>query len=133
MDELNFIVQVSSNTPHCTVTVRRDETDNVTAQCSCENGGSETVCRHRLSILSGQTKWVISDNLLAVKRVLSWVASTDIGHAIINQVHAQQRVQTAKLELEKLTQQLEKAEVELATAQAEAIAAREALVLAINT
>lgn len=131
MDELSFLVQVSSTTPHCTVTIRRNG-DHLTASCTCEQGGAGTVCRHRLSILSGQTKWVISDNLLSVKRVLTWVASTDIGQTIVDQVHAQKRLQEAKANLEKCTEALRSAEVELAEAELAAVAVKQSLIEAIN-
>ena len=131
MDELSFLVQVSSDTPHCTVTVRNDG-DIVTARCTCESGGPGVLCKHRLSILSGQTKWVISNNLLSVKRVLTWVASTDIGHTIVRQAHAQRRVHEAREELENMAQRLKTAEAELVATEAEAVDAKQALIQAVN-
>ncbi|MEO5352273.1 MAG: hypothetical protein H7835_03555 [Magnetococcus sp. XQGC-1] len=131
MDELSFIVQVSNGTPHCSVTIGK-EGDKLTALCSCDSGGAGTLCKHRLSILSGQTKWVISDNIAGVKLVRSWVAMTDVGQTIIRMVRAQKRLQEAKVQVEAALQALRTVEEEAEAAEAEADAAKEELIQAIS-
>jgi hypothetical protein len=115
MNELIFRVQVSNETPHYIVTIRRDK-KNLTALCTCEQGGDHTLCKHRLSILSGKAKWVISDNTADVRQVLSWVAWTDVGQAIAKVVHAQKQLKDAEKELAKATERMQSAteEAELA-------------------
>ena len=73
MDELDFLVQVSNLTPCYTVSIKKSE-NKLTARCSCENGGVHSLCKHRLSILAGKDKWVVSSIFFAARRVLSWVA-----------------------------------------------------------
>ena len=124
MQELSFRVQASNDTPHYTVTIQKDE-HHLTAHCSCENGGANALCKHRLSILAGKAKWVISDNVPDVKRVLSWVAWTDLGEAILKATHAQKRLKEAEKELEKATAQCKAAEED-------ASATRDALIHAMN-
>ncbi|MEO5339865.1 MAG: hypothetical protein H7837_05010 [Magnetococcus sp. MYC-9] len=109
MKELQFLVQESNETPHYTVTIRKNER-NLTAHCTCEQGGPDTLCKHRLSILSGKAKWVIGDNGAETKQVLSWVAWTDIGQAITRASHAQKQLRDAERELAKATARLQEAE-----------------------
>ena len=130
-DELNFTVQVSNDTPHYTVIIRRDEHD-LSARCTCENGDLGALCKHRLSILSGQTKWVISNNIAGVKTVRSWVVSTDVGQAIIKLVRSQKRLQDAHEELERVAQLLCTTESEVEAAAVEVNVSRGELVQAIN-
>lgn len=124
MNELTFRVQVSNETPHYIVTIRKDQ-KNLTAHCTCEQGGPHTLCKHRLSILSGKAKWVISDNAADVRKILSWVAWTDVGQSIAKVVHAQKQLKEADKELTKATERFKEAE-------AGAEAARQALIETMN-
>ncbi|MBF0161896.1 MAG: hypothetical protein HQL88_06375 [Magnetococcales bacterium] len=124
MKELHFRVQTSSDTPHYTVSIHKDD-KNISAHCTCEHGGRETLCKHRLAILSGKAKWIISDNAADVKRVLSWVAWSDVGQAITKAVYAQKRLKDAQKELERATALLQDAEAEMSAAQ-------QALIQAMN-
>ena len=116
MKELTFRVQQSNATPHYVVTIRKHE-KNISAHCTCELGGQDSLCKHRLSLLSGKAKWVISNNVPDVKRVLSWVAWSDVGQAITKAVHAQKRLKDARKVLEKADKNLHEAEEVMAAAQ----------------
>ena len=131
MDELSFIVQASNDTPHCTVTVRKDA-EALTAHCTCASGGSDTVCKHRISILSGQKKWVISNNLSGVELVRSWVVSTKVGPALIRLVRIQQRLQEARSELDQIAKSLKAAGEIVERAETEANMAKERLIQIIK-
>lgn len=124
MKELKFLVQKSNDTPHYTVTIRKEK-NNLTALCSCEQGGIDTLCKHRLFILAGKAKWVISENTADVKQVQSWLAWTDVGQAINEITQAQKELKDAEKDLEKATNRLKEAE------QA-AVSAKQHLIQAMN-
>lgn len=109
MKELKFLIQESNTTPHHTVTIRKEK-NNLTALCSCEQGGPDTLCKHRLFILAGKAKWVISENTADVKQVQSWLAWTDVGQAINAVTQAQKKLKNAEKDLEKATENLKEAE-----------------------
>ncbi|MBF0582845.1 MAG: hypothetical protein HQL80_01275 [Magnetococcales bacterium] len=122
MDEIKFNIQVSNDTPHYTVTISKEK-KRLTASCTCESGGPDTLCKHRLSILAGKAKWVISNNTAEVKHVLSWAASTGVGDAIVRMVRAQKRLKDTEQELIKATHNREEAEQEAITSRQELIQA----------
>ncbi|MBF0585091.1 MAG: hypothetical protein HQL80_12775 [Magnetococcales bacterium] len=122
MKELKFIVQESNNTPHHTVTIRKEK-NNLSAHCTCESGGRDTLCQHRLSILAGKAKWVISDNGADVKRVINWLAWTDVGLAINEVTQTQKQLKAAGKELEAATERLKEAEKAAAEARTKLIEA----------
>ncbi|MEO5363333.1 MAG: hypothetical protein H7838_06880 [Magnetococcus sp. DMHC-8] len=124
MKELRFRVQISNEHPHCTVTIRKEK-HNLTAHCTCEQGGPDTLCVHRLSILAGKAKWVISDNADEIKQVLSMVAWTDVGQAVNKVTYAQKQIREA-------TKDRDKALEHLKMAEAAAEAARQELIRAMN-
>ncbi len=124
MKELIFRVQTSNEHPHYVVTVCKAE-KNLTVHCTCENGGPHTLCKHRLSILAGKAKWVISENVTDVEQVRSWVAWTDVGQAINKVTQAQKKIKEAEKDRDKALERLK-------AATEEADAAREALIQAMN-
>ena len=82
MQEITFEVQGSAAEPYVVVFVRRSDT-NLSAYCSCPAGKNGQYCKHRFSILDGETKGIVSDNLDDVKVVQSWLPGTDIEAALI--------------------------------------------------
>ena len=100
MKELKFIAQASNIEPPCTVTVTKEES-NLTARCTCPEGGVGHICRHRLSILSGDGRMIIGDNVSDVKHVEAWVVWSDVGMLIARLADAQGKFQNVKEEAEK--------------------------------
>ena len=100
MKELKFIAQASNTEPPCTVTVTKEE-NNLTARCTCPEGGVGHICRHRLSILSGDGRMIISDNPGDVRHVEAWVVWSDVGMLIARLADAQGKFQNVKEEAEK--------------------------------
>ncbi|MEO5355095.1 MAG: hypothetical protein H7835_18060 [Magnetococcus sp. XQGC-1] len=100
MKELHFMVQESNDEPPRRVTITKEK-NNLTAHCTCPRGGSGHVCRHRLSILSGNGRLVVSDNVADVKRVEVWVVWSDVGGLMARLVEAQKRLQAVRGEAEK--------------------------------
>ena len=99
MKELQFMVQENNDEPPRRVTITKEK-NNLTARCTCPRGGVGHICRHRLSILTGNGRMVIGDNVADVKHVEAWVVWSDVGVLIARLVEAQKRLQVVKSETE---------------------------------
>jgi hypothetical protein len=82
MEKVEFEVQGSAVAPYSVVFLKKNEND-FSANCSCPAGQFGKYCKHRFSILEGQTKGIVSNNLEKVELVQSWVKGTDVEQALI--------------------------------------------------
>lgn len=80
MDELTFFVKGSSADPY-EVTFIKDGT-SLTAICTCPAGTYGNFCKHRIAILDGNAKSVVSDNADKVPTVVAWLPGTDVDAAL---------------------------------------------------
>ena len=84
MDEKIFKVKGSADEPYEVTIVKRNDI-NLTAYCTCPAGQNGLHCKHRIGILTGKTKKIVSDNLSDVEVVASWLPGTDV-EAMLNQL-----------------------------------------------
>jgi hypothetical protein len=75
-----FLVQGSDLSPY-KVVFKKNGPD-LKASCSCRAGVNRLLCKHRLSILDGDKKAVVSENTNQVIEVASWLAGSNVGDAI---------------------------------------------------
>jgi uncharacterized Zn finger protein len=75
-----FEVKGSASEPY-QILIKKDGT-NLSAFCTCPAGKNGMHCKHRISILSGSSKAVVSDNISEVAEVATWVAGSDIESAL---------------------------------------------------
>ena len=108
MQEIRFEVQGSARDPYGVIFVRRSESD-LSAFCSCPAGQNGQYCKHRLNILAGITKGIVSGNDDDVKVVRSWLPGTDIELAIA-------RMRELEKEADKIKKALSVAKKDLAKA-----------------
>lgn len=80
MNELRFKVKGSSPEPY-EVTFIKDG-DSLTALCSCPAGEFGNFCKHRIAILDGNGKAIVSDNGDDLATVLDWLPGTDVALAL---------------------------------------------------
>ena len=80
MDELKFLVKGSSADPYEVIFIK--DGDSLTALCSCPAGQHGNFCKHRISILDGKTKGVVSDNAGSVATAVGWLSGTDVEAAL---------------------------------------------------
>ncbi len=80
MEELVFLVKGSSADPY-EVTFIKDGT-SLTALCTCPAGTYGNFCKHRISILDGITKMIVSDNIDQAATVVGWLPGTDVAEAL---------------------------------------------------
>jgi len=80
MNELSFLVKGSATDPY-EVTFIKDG-DSLTALCTCPAGQFGNFCKHRLSILDGNDKAIVSDNANRVPTIVEWLQGTDVAAAL---------------------------------------------------
>lgn len=79
--ELTFRVKGSSAEPY-EVTFIKDG-DSLTALCTCPAGQYGNFCKHRISILDGDTRAIVSDNADSVPTIIDWLQGTDVAAALV--------------------------------------------------
>ena len=80
LDELTFQVKGSSAEPYELTFIK--DGDSLTALCSCPAGQYGNFCKHRIAILDGNSKAIVSDNQDQVATVTSWLQGTDVAAAL---------------------------------------------------
>jgi len=105
--KVKFLVQGTSMTPHEVRFGIRGT--NLTARCSCQAGLKGQYCKHRLRILNGETKDIISGNEEDMLKVVAWLAGTDVESTLKEFVLAEEAFETAKERLSNLKKNLARA------------------------
>lgn len=80
MNELSFLVKGSAADPY-EVTFIKDG-DSLTALCTCPAGQFGNFCKHRITILDGGGKAIVSDNANRVSTIVEWLQGTDVAAAL---------------------------------------------------
>lgn len=80
MNELKFLVKGSAARPYELIFIK--DGDSLTAICSCPAGEHGNFCKHRIAILDGKPKGLVSDNAEQVTTVLDWLTGTDVEVAL---------------------------------------------------
>lgn len=81
MNELSFLVKGSAADPY-EVTFIKDG-DSLTALCTCPAGQFGNFCKHRITILDGDGKAIVSDNANRVATIVEWLQGTDVAAALL--------------------------------------------------
>ena len=80
MQELVFNVKGSAKEPYEIIFIK--DGDSLTAICSCMAGQHGNACKHRIGILGGSSKGIVSDNAGDVETVVGWLPGTDVDAAL---------------------------------------------------
>jgi uncharacterized Zn finger protein len=107
MEQLVFLVKGSSSEPYELTFIK--DGDSLTALCTCPAGQFGNLCKHRVSILDGQTKSISSDNANQVSTVTGWLAGTDVEAALLELRKAEKSSETTKDDLAALKRKLSRA------------------------
>lgn len=81
MQELVFHVKGSAKEPYEVIFIK--DGDSLTALCNCPAGSHGNACKHRLSIIEGKPRGIVSDNADQVPLIVEWLAGTDVEAALI--------------------------------------------------
>ena len=88
MEELTFLVKGSSKDPYEVIFIK--DGDSLTAICNCPAGTYGNFCKHRISIIDGNAKAIVSDNAAQATKVIDWLAGTDV-EAALSEVRAAEK------------------------------------------
>ena len=102
-----FLVQGSEELPYKVVFTKTG--DNITARCSCKAANNGMHCKHRLNILSGLAKGIVSNNEQDVEIVAGWLEGSDIESALKDLGEAEEAMKKAKSKVSALKKMLAKA------------------------
>ena len=101
---IQFLVQGSAAEPY-EVTFVRTGTE-FSARCTCLFGQNGLLCKHRVNILEGHLKNIVSDNVSDVDKVQSWLPGSSIQHELRNLKICEARVKAANHELSEVQHRL---------------------------
>ena len=94
MDTKQFLVQGSRPEPYKVIFKKKG--GNLTGLCNCRAGQFGLYCKHRTSILKGETKGIVSGNETDVDIVLSWLSGSDVEQALNEVKDAELQLESAK-------------------------------------
>jgi len=83
MDDVIFEVKGSAAAPYL-VTFSRSSKKSLSIRCTCPSGRFGQLCKHRVAILSGDKKGIVSSNLEQVELIQSWIKGTEIEKKLID-------------------------------------------------
>ena len=93
-NRITSLVQGSSDEPYEVDFYKED--DKLRAFCTCMAGENRTYCKHRLSILAGSEKHIVSANASEVACVHDWLSGTPLEAAIAELNNAEAAAEAAK-------------------------------------
>ncbi|WP_166296243.1 SWIM zinc finger family protein [Photorhabdus tasmaniensis] len=81
MEKINFLVQGSAEEPY-KVTFTKDVKEFL-AFCTCPAGENGMYCKHRINIINGDTRNIVSDNIQQVNIIAKqWLPNSSIEAAL---------------------------------------------------
>lgn len=107
MSKIEFLVTGSTPEPYKVVFEKKD--NSIRALCNCQASVNGKHCKHRISILKGESKDIVSDNLAQVNTIAKWLNNTDLEQALEIFNKAESNAEKAKKQLAKAKKDLVKA------------------------
>jgi len=96
-DHIQFFVQGSTPEPY-EVTFTKDD-NNLYVTCTCQDAENGLHCKHRINILKGETKNIVSDNKAEVEKVKEWLSQSYLDFAFASYLAAERIEAEAKAKL----------------------------------
>ena len=106
MEKIEFLIQGSSDEPYKVVIEKRDK--SIRALCDCKAAVNGMHCKHRINILKGEDKNIVSNNNEQVNTVSKWLKDTDLEQILNIYLQAEQNAERAKRQLAKAKKDLVK-------------------------
>lgn len=103
-ESIQFLVQGSAAEPYEVTFVKTGQ--EFSARCTCRAGLNGVLCKHRLNILEGSQKDIVSDNVSDVAKVQSWLPGSSIQQELRNLKICEARVKAAQHELSEVKRRL---------------------------
>lgn len=80
MPEINFMVKGSAQDPYEVTFLKSD--DSLRVFCTCPAGENRRHCKHRVAIMNGSSRNVVSGNSDDIATVQTWLTGTDVEAAL---------------------------------------------------
>jgi len=107
-EEMHFRVKGSEPEPY--EVVFRIEGANLTAVCTCRAGQAGMHCKHRLSLLAGDGRAIVSDDGQAgLDKLVGWLKGTDVAGAMAELLEAETKLAAATREVSRAKKEVAKA------------------------
>ena len=103
MDTITFKVQGSQSEPYSVIFKKKDD---LSASCTCQAAQHGLACKHRLNILLGDTKGIVSGNSNEVSTISSWLQGTELESAFESVKEAEQELERAKKKVDNCKRRL---------------------------
>lgn len=97
METIEFLVQGSAVDPY-KITFYKHE-NKLAAYCTCPAGENGLPCKHRLSILHGNTQGIVSGNESQTSIITEWLPGTTLEEALSAEKSAERDLEHAKTAL----------------------------------
>ena len=97
---LIFAVQGSAAEPY--QVKFQEHAGRIAASCTCPAGIFQDLCKHRIMIMNGITKGIVSDNVTAVAQVQSWISGTEVAAALAEMTSIEAQIDQLKKQLVKV-------------------------------
>ena len=74
----------------------------IAASCTCPAGVFQDLCKHRVMILNGITKDIVSDNAAAVAQIQQWIVGTEVAAALAEMTSIEAQIDQLKKQLKEV-------------------------------
>lgn len=98
MAEVSFLVKGSSAVEPYEVTFVKKGAE-LSAFCTCNAGQYGDICKHRIGIIDGDLKLIVSGNVAEAEKVIEWLVGSSLQSALARVREAELEAETAKREL----------------------------------
>lgn len=107
INTIDFLIQGSSKEPYKVSFKKTD--NNLSAKCNCKAAINGQHCKHRINILNGDIKNIVSDNAQEVDIITKWLQGTKLQKALNNFFDCDRKAAKAKKNLTNAKKELVKA------------------------
>jgi uncharacterized Zn finger protein len=106
LEKISFLVQGSCAEPYKVIFYKGSD-KNLYSTCTCDAGKNGQHCKHRISLILGDTENVVSNNISDIDIIASWLSESNIEDAM-------KRLNAAEEDLEKAKKKVSEAKKNLA-------------------
>ncbi len=97
IETLIFNVQGSAKEPYSVKFQRH--AGRVAASCTCPAGIFQDLCKHRLQILNGTCKDIVSSNAAEAVQIPAWIVGTEVAAALAEMLNIESQIEQLKKQL----------------------------------
>ena len=108
MDSILFQVQGSQPDPYV-IEFTKNSDGSLKVSCSCPAGDTGLHCKHRIGLLTGDTKDLVSRNKPELETVNAWLQGTDLEKCLEEYLRLEKELETMKRQLNKAKKKLAEA------------------------